>query len=481
MKKEIYQHGILFLLLIVFSGCNKWLDVKPEDKFIEEQLYSNPQGFADALNSFYIKNGNESSYGGDLTMITMDVLAQLYAVNSLNTQNNVNLFSTYNYGDVEARKKIDGIWTATYVNIANANKFLESLGTYGSRLDPKMRDLYEGEVYGLRAFYYFDLMRMFTKTYTSLDSLSKTLPYYDKVGKEISEFQPNNFMMQKVLEDLNKAEQLLLKNDPAVTQNRVSLTTTSTGRTSRNYRMNYYAVRALKARVYLWKGDKMAALKEAKFLIDNQSKFPWIAITDLNNPAATNKIFSTELILAVENPKLNDLFNRVFNPTLFDDRILAGNTSGTFVKNTVFEGVEGDYRYQFIWKVAGKTYPTFFKYQDVPTETYAANRTVPLIRMSEMYLIAAECETDLPAAIGYLNQLRIHRNQAAVASTTTSTQLSTHILKEYRREFYGEGQLFFYYKRTKASSIVAALTNSNMSIPANNYVFPIPLSETDPR
>jgi hypothetical protein len=478
MKKELYICSLVFGLLFL-AGCNKWLDVKPEDKFIEEQLYSNPQGFADAINGFYIKNGDNGMYGGTLTMTTMDVLAQLYAVSSGNAYYPT---SVYSYGDKDVKSGIDKIWTNMYLNIASANKYIQSLDTYGSILDAKTRARYQGEAYGLRAFYYFDLVRMFTKTYTTADSTRKYLPYYDKLGKDISDFKPTSFVMQKILEDLSMAEQLLLENDPAVSQSMVSRPTEGVpGRNSRNYQMNYYAVRALKARVYLWKGDKASALREAKFLISNQSKFPWVTVKDLNVPATCNKIFSTEVIFAVENPKLNDLFNTVFSPTIFDTYILAGNSSGTFINKTIFENLPTDYRSQYSWKVAGKPYPTFFKYQDVSSDILPANRTVPLIRMGEMYLIAAECEPGLTEALGYLNELRIHRNTAALPSSTSQSQLIANILKEYRREFYGEGQLFFYYKRTLANSIVAAATNASLVINPDNYIFPIPLSETSPR
>lgn len=440
-------------------------------------MYSSPVGFADALNGLYINTGSTRLYGGTLTMTTMDVLAQLYLVNNVNKEY---LMSTYNYTEKTSKEKIDVIWTQMYVNILNANKFLESLDTYGAILDSKTLNTYKGEVLGLRAFYYFDLMRMFTPTYTTPDSLNNGLPYYDKTGHEISPYRPNNFVMQKILTDLTAAETLLANNDPAVGQTQVSLPTESRSHTARQFRMNYYAVKALQARVNLWKGNKSEALAAAKFLIDNQSKFPWTSVSDLNG-AHSNKVFSTELIFAAENPKLPDVFESVFNPTLSDGELLAPNVSGSFINVTVFENLQNDYRSQFIWKTTGKPYPTFFKYQNGANALYVYNNTVPLIRMGEMYLIAAECEPDKGLGIAYLNALRTRRNISALASTITSLELQTNIMKEYRREFYGEGQLFYYYKRTRATGIISAGTNANLVMAARNYTLPMPLSETAPR
>lgn len=470
--------NIVFILLtpVLITGCKKWLDVKPEDKFIEEQLFSNPQGFYDVLNGFYIKNGLDTCYGGRLTMTTVDILAQYYLVNNSNTNYTM---SNYDYESKSAKATIDGIWTDAYLNILNVNKLFKSLDTYGNILNEKEKKRIKGEAYGLRAFYYFDLMRLFTKPYTK-DSLTKTLPYYDQPTNDISEFKPSNFVMQKILADLNTAETLLLEADPAVMQARVSKITSNYGRDSRNYQMNYYAVKALQARVNLWKGDKATALKAAKVLIDNQSKFPWITQADLNN-ALSNKIFATEMIFGVENPKLNELYLKNFAPGLFDTSILAPNTSGTFINVTVFEGNATDYRYQYVWKVNGRPYPTFFKYNDESgTTSYNFYRTVPLIKMAEMYLIAAECEPDLPTATAYLNLLQTKRN--IIGSTiTNSAALNTAIMKEYRKEFCGEGQLFFYYKRTNATSIIAGGTDTNIAMNDAKYTFPIPLSETTPR
>lgn len=471
------NYYLLVLLALTFTSCKKWLDVKPEDKFIENQLYSTPQGFADANNGFYINNGDNKLYGATLTCTTMDVLAQLYLVSAGNTS--YYQMSTYGYNQDKPKATIDAIWTNLYLSIANANKLLESLDTYQTVLDVKTRNLYRGETLGLRAMYYFDLMRMFTKSY-STDSLSQVLPYYDKITYEFSEYMPSNYVMKKVLQDLKNAEELLQGSDPAIDQSRVSRLSNTYGRDTRNYKMNYYAVKALQARVNMWKGDKVAALKAAKVLIENQSKFPWTTLNDLSLGIG-NKIFGTEMIYGVENTKLNDVYTDAFSAALFDSDILAPNTSGTFINATVFEGYATDYRNQYIWKVNGRPYPTFFKYQDIGNTSYNTNRTVPIIRMGEMYLIAAECEQDNTLAVDYLNTLRIKRNIPALPTGTTGPALTTAIMKEYRKEFYGEGQLFFYYKRTQTSSVISAGTNAAMTITAANFTFPVPLSETTPR
>jgi len=192
MNQNFKRYIVLLLLAATFTSCKKWLDVKPEDKFVESQLYSNAQGFADALNGFYINNSANKLYGATLTCTTLDVLAQLYLVSSENS--GYFKMSTYSYEESGPKGTIDGIWTNMYSNIANANRFLFSLDKYSNVLDPKTADLYRGEVLGLRAMYYFDLMRMFTKDY-STDASGKVLPYYQKASYEISDFMPTSYVM----------------------------------------------------------------------------------------------------------------------------------------------------------------------------------------------------------------------------------------------------------------------------------------------
>ena len=55
------------------------------------------------------------------------------------------------------------------------------------------------------------------------------------------------------------------------------------------------------------------------------------------------------------------------------------------------------------------------------------------------------CAADASTAAGYLNKVREARGVDAV--TFAEDKRLNEIEKEYRKEFYGEGQLFFFYKR----------------------------------
>ena len=80
---------------------------------------------------------------------------------------------------------------------------------------------------------------------------------------------------------------------------------------------------------------------------------------------------------------------------------------------------------------------------------------MPAIRIAEMYYIAAEAlkDTDMPAALGLLNTLRIHRGLTEVKNLSKE-ELQQELEREYYREMIGEGQVFFYHKRMNTKMIV---------------------------
>ena len=100
-----------------------------------------------------------------------------------------------------------------------------------------------------------------------------------------------------------------------------------------------------------------------------------------------------------------------------------------------------------------------------------------LIKLSEMYLIAAECKMRLNEsdALETLNTLRRSRisNSAAADKPVINQDV---LIAEMRREFIGEGKMFYEYKRLN-SPILNILVNIE---PSNSVlVFPLPEDEKE--
>jgi hypothetical protein len=105
---------------------------------------------------------------------------------------------------------------------------------------------------------------------------------------------------------------------------------------------------------------------------------------------------------------------------------------------------------------------------------------IPLIRLSEVYLLAAEGAPTREEAIGYINAIRNHRQCRDLVDENLDLQNA--ITKEFAREVIGEGQLFFYYKRHAMEEVYSGTSIEGLKqIAPDNYVLRLPKSETDKR
>lgn len=462
---------IFFLsaLLLTASGCKKYLQVRPTGAYTEDQVFSNEKAAQQAINGLYISMADNKLYGAALTQTYVELMAQRYALVP-NPNKDYSFFPQYQYTATKAQAVFDGIWKIAYKTILTANVILSKieLSLQTRVLTQEQYNLMKGEALAVRAMLHFDMLRIFGPVY-SLGANQPSIPYYAVADGKLQPILTSAEVLNKVLEDLTNAE-TLLANDPVIQNGVLAQRDFYTG--LRNERINYYAVKALKARAYLWGGKKTEAHDAALAALNEGEKwFPWLPYTSIIGTTTPDRIFSTEVIFAVYNRGLYVNQTNTFSADLLDNLILAPDP--TNLKNT-FENNENDYRYASSWRQTLKSYRTFFKYNEV-SQNQAWSYLQPLIRKTELYYILAETETDPATARGYLNAVR---NKRGLQNLAANASLPTEIMKEYRKEFYGEGQLFFYYKRTNTAAIPDGKTNSPI---APVYIVPLPLSETTPR
>lgn len=468
MKKYL----IIFVCLLVginFS-CSNWLDIKPSDRISEENNFSDLVGFKKALNGVYIELNNPDLYGKNLSCEFIEILAQRYAVGDENKSNKE--LMEFSYNGSAGRGKSTSIWGTAYKLIANTNLILKNVEQHRDVLVGEYYNLVKGEALALRALLHFDLFRLFGPVYAE-DSTATSIPYYKEFQFDVAPSYAACDFMNMVIEDLLEAEQLLV-NDPIV-EFGVKGNTKDVFLQDRNLRLNYYAVQGLLARAYLYMGNKERALYYAESVIKIQEeKFPWITPMKLNNSKSADRVFSTEIMFALQNLDRNTLYT-----SLFDGANLKLNSlliPRRDVVDYVFESDKTDYRYSSSLngtvEISGTTYRVFNKFQGTDS---LYNQMIPMIRISEMYMIAAETSTDGPTRLGYFNTFRNHRNLASVREWDVDYYLE----KEWKKEFYGEGQLFFWYKRNKKSEMQSATDQyGTVSVKLSDYVLPIPDAES---
>ncbi|UAY55705.1 RagB/SusD family nutrient uptake outer membrane protein [Arachidicoccus terrestris] len=456
------------VVLLITGSCKKFLEVQPEDKYLESQVFGNENAIQQALNGVYQNLASNALYGEALTNTDIEVMGQRFnTASQLSFQD----YQTYNYTDVAT--EFERIWTAFYNNILQANQFVEKIDGAAQKgiISRQHAAELKGEAIGLRAFMHFDLLRIFGPV-MKVAPTGEAIPYYTKADAKGQPILNATQVIDSVLTDLNKAK-TLLSADPVITEG-VDTASHNYYRGNRAQRFNYYAVIALEARVQLYKGDNgaaHAAAKEALTAIDKW--FPWMPYTDILNNANPNRIFSPEVLFGIYNQNMYINYQTYFSPTLQNYTVLnalPGRLSAVFENNT------NDYRYTTTW-VAGGAGPElyFYKFADLTDQSKPWRFLQPLIRKSELYYILAETDPDPDHQRYYLNTVR---NNRGLTNLVAGADMPAEIQKAYQKEFWGEGQLFFYYKR-KALTTVPSGNSLGTIAPA--YVVPLPVSETSPR
>lgn len=465
---------VSILLITIASGCNKWLDAKPKTMVESEQLFGSEKGFEDAMYGVYTTMGESSLYGEHLTMAFLDVLAQQYNCQT-NPSHNFHQASMYNYQDGAVKAIIDNIWTRMYYGITNLNNVLLNIESKKDLFRPGNYELIKGEAMGLRAFMHFDLLRLFGSSPVSGAS-KPAIPYVTTVSGGVTPLSTVNAVLDSVIADLTEASQLLS------VYKTVSLTyyspENSSGNTWLNHRQahfNYWAAEATLARVYLYKGDKQKALTHAQNVIGAEY-FTFQTSDRIGN--LKDYTFIPEHIFALSKFNIRPLENKYFRVTT------NGANAGTNIQLTnsygnggavdqiydIASGGVSDVRYAHLWQLNGSVYFPTKWWQESGNPVY--NNWVPLIRLPEMYYIAAEC-SDPATATSYLNLVREKRGLPSLPAGLDATAIQEEIRKEYQKEFYAEGQLFYYYKRLNSSTIKFSV------IPASDQVYILPLPDAE--
>lgn len=246
----------------------------------------------------------------------------------------------------------------------------------------------------------------------------------------------------------------------------------------RNLRMNYYAVEALLARASMYVGDTKRAEELSQDIIDKHDRsthFPFITSQQIT-ASEPDRVFSTEILFGLQNLNVDLLYSSLFDASrLKSESLLAPRSS---IISSLYTNIN-DYRYRTSLRttaeVGGTNFSVFQKYMGGDS---LYMQMIPMLRISEMYYIKAEIqlekglETD---AMQTLTEFLKHRGVDSPSILTPQALLDD----EYRKEFFGEGQLFFYYKRLNRSSIPnATSTSGTVSMNSATYVLPIPDGET---
>ena len=468
---------LLLLFPVLLCACNDWLDVKPDDRISEDATFSTPQGFQLALNGVYIDLNVSNLYGQALTWDFVEILAQRYAISKSTTYNREAM--QFHFKAEEVKGRVSPIWAKAYGLIANINLILENCEERREVISDEYYALIKGEALGLRALLHFDLFRLWGPVYTTANEEQLTIPYYDEFALAGQPKQTAKAFMTHVVSDLEEAA-ILLQDDPIKTAaTPLTANTANPFYGFRALRMNYYAVRLLAARAYLYMNDLENAYTAAREVVDVQEMlFPWTTKAQLAIQEDQDRMFSSELVFALQNSNRKSIYTKNFDAENLKLGALLVPASEV-IKKIFPTNEEGDARYT-TWlsdevDLESSTYKKFKKYQALSDTLYS--QLIPMLRVSEAYYILAECEAenDKEAGLSWLNKVRNARS----LKNNDWDYFEDVLESEYMREFFGEGQLFYFYKRRKYEKIQDAYeADASVTMDDTQYVLEIPEEES---
>lgn len=455
LKIKYSAVAVFIVVTVVLSSCSEWLDVQPSNQTSADKLFKTELGFQEALTGVYTLMSNKDLYGKEMTYGFVDVIAQQWQLTSVASSSPYLGAKIYDFETELTYSLIEKIWLAQYNAIANVNDILAFVDNRKAVFDSE--DGYsflKGEALALRAFLHFDLLRLYAPNDFVLGKSTKYIPYVSEFSKNLSESFTAKEIAEKCLKDLNQAEELL-KNDPILS----GIPSPNVYYKNRVYHMNYYAVQAIKARIYFYMGQKKRAYDAAKIVIESQNntRFRWVKESEATSSTelGMDYTYSSEHIFCLNIRKLEDYIVGSFE-TPYD--VQLKNRKHNESLKTLFDGNE--YRAYLYDKDV-----LFIKFNQV--DKSVTRDKMPVIKISEMYYIAAECATDPTEALGYLNLVR--QNRRISGTIDNYSQLASELFKEYQKEFTGEGQLFYYYKRT----------NQRIESSSDSYSFVLPLPRVE--
>lgn len=481
--KNILNWSMALVLASTAVSCNKWLNVTPYDKISEGDLLSTDAGFRKLLNGIYIELNSENLYGGALSVEMIEIMGGAYEIQDNSAWSNYKDIYDHEYGTEYWRSRFSQTWDAAYALILNCNKFLEKIPEKKHLFSDLEYNILRGEAMALRAMLHFDMLRLFGPVY-STHKANPAIPYYTKYVTVPEPILTAEEIAAKVITDLKDA-QLLLTEDPVRTHGTMMDSAPADipeYLQHRALRMNYFAVSALLARAGLYTMDKELARENANTVIGavNDGIFPFVDRNlVIGSPDDPDRIFSSEVVFALSHSSRSKIFKDYFDPGRLPNYVFR--MSRSMIDNLIYGGIQtggskDDYRYKANWTATGGNW-FFYKYADMKATGSIRNTMIPMLRIGEMYLIAAECQSDnLADCYPFVNLLRQKRG---VGNLNTLDEKM--LICEYIREMYGEGQLFFLYKRRFADIITSADGSTDIKASDKIFTVPLPDSETENR
>lgn len=486
MKKILFP--IAIIVAIVGASCNKdYLDVKPTSSITAGNFYQSQQDIQQAVTGVY---SSLRDWPVDIYLYLSEIRSNdFYAVFEDGQRD---YFDINNFQVTNQASTLHDTWASLYEMINRANGVLENIDNV-TFSDAALKTQYKSEVKFLRAYAYFQLVRLWGR-----------VPLVDKVispseGIQIHQSEPAD-IYNFITTEMETAKDSLPGNYTAASD--VGRVTSWAAKgilakvylTMAGYPLNQTAMRdkaetllediishegatpKLKltpnyADLFGYKNDNMHAMFEVQYVsggLGEGSTFPSEVLGNVSTSLVNVTILNSASRLTVSQDLLTgyDSTDKRFDVTY--DTSYTTNDNPPQHSNVPFFKKFVDF---------GLT--TLTKYDDWP-------ENFPLLRYADVLLMEAEVLNDKSGptqqAVDLLNRIRTRAGLPSI-TPTTKDEFDAALTTEYRHEFADEGQYWFYLVRTgKAISTMNAwfaATGRSKTIDEHNLVYPIPQTEID--
>ena len=422
-----YKRILLYLTyIIVAGGCSKALDTEPE-LYVDETTSIVDKKSADAaLIGAYNSLSQNNNQGATFRYVVNLAGDNIKWVGNSPTNREFDVYDIF-----ATNGRVSELWAAIYKTINISNNIIAAVPSVQDiTFSASDRDKSRGEAFFLRAYSYFDLVRLWgnipiqtTPTKTAADA--------DGIGNSAAAQ-----VYQQIKRDLDSAENLL---PPTINRNRA----------------NQFTAKALKARLFLYLKDWENAEAYATSVI-NTTGFSLGATYGqfFASKNTSESIFEIDYTVNNANSWASNWFasnitggKKEFLPT--DDFIALVNNPNT-----------GGNRTSLLLTVSGVTYGNMnFKIATGEDQVYA-------IRLAELYLIRAEARAekatpDITGGLQDLNKIRARANVPAIVIVADKNELVDKILQERRIELAYESHRWFDLIRKGKAQTALGITDSN--------------------
>jgi len=419
-------------------SCESLLKINPKDQLPEDKVLTNLSGNSSLLQGAYDVLQETDLYGRNMICIP-----EILADNCGMAQGGYVFKNEY--------RNVMGagcnIWVEAYNAISITNDIIAAIDKVSvSDAEIGTRDKIKGEALFVRGLMYFDLLRAYSREPGHLVNnfeLGVPLVVQPLAGMGSDAYPSRNTIYEvwtQVESDLNDAFSLLQNND------------------ADNFpqRPTSYAAKALLARVYLYESKWQEAVTAATWVINQ--KRPILYTGDYKD-LYTNGVesiyelrFSAAESLGASS--LHAMYSTVDDGYRDSDGYGDGEGSGEgeliIANNLLTQFETGDKRLSMMRKAYFGGNKVWWTTKFNSWQGAFGQDNVPLIRISEMYLIRAEASLnqtapDYTTARNDMDALRAARGLGA--TTAGNGTLAAAVQKERRLELCFEGHRFFDLKR----------------------------------